>query len=93
VGFRKWSLLFFSYLYAVALFLNFLPTPLSLLTESDGSQNVHISPEAFQVASAEFPDQIDVWQNALPGPLKGKLASVRHFFLISSLSLSLSWFA
>ncbi|KAF8811657.1 hypothetical protein BYT27DRAFT_7183799 [Phlegmacium glaucopus] len=59
-----------------SLFLNFLPTPLSLLTDSDGSQNVHISPEAFQVASAEFADEIDVWQNALHGPLKGKLASL-----------------
>ncbi|KAF8960420.1 hypothetical protein BDZ97DRAFT_1307262 [Flammula alnicola] len=59
-----------------SLFLNFLPTPLALLTERDGTQNVHIAPEAFQVASAEFPDQIDVWQNALPGPLKGQLASL-----------------
>lgn len=65
-----------------ALFLNFLPTPLALLTEKDGSQNVHIAPEAFQVASAEFPDQIDVWQSALPGALKGQLASVRHNFLV-----------
>ncbi|KAH9478024.1 Peptidase S41 family protein ustP [Psilocybe cubensis] len=60
----------------VTLFLNFLPTPLALLTEADGSQNVHIAPEAFTVASAEFPDQIDVWQNALPGPLKGKLSTL-----------------
>lgn len=61
----------------VALFTNFIPTPLALLTDKDGSQSVHISPEAFLVASAEFPDQIDVWQNALPGPLKGKLDTVR----------------
>ncbi|KAF4616286.1 hypothetical protein D9613_008331 [Agrocybe pediades] len=59
-----------------ALFTNFLPIPLALITEASGAQNVHIAPEAFQVASAEFPDQIDVWQNALPGPLKGKLASL-----------------
>ncbi|PPQ84793.1 hypothetical protein CVT25_007425 [Psilocybe cyanescens] len=38
--------------------------------------NVHIAPEAFTVASAEFPDQIDVWQNALPGALKGKLSTL-----------------
>ncbi|KAF9479493.1 hypothetical protein BDN70DRAFT_932553 [Pholiota conissans] len=60
----------------VTLFLNFLPTPLALLTDVSGAQSVHIAPEAFQVASAEFPDQIDVWQNALPGPLKGKLESL-----------------
>ncbi|KIK68514.1 hypothetical protein GYMLUDRAFT_68368 [Collybiopsis luxurians FD-317 M1] len=50
----------------VSLFLNFLPIPVVLLTESDGTQNVHIAPEAFSVASAEFPDQIDVWESALP---------------------------
>ncbi|KAJ7240586.1 hypothetical protein C8J57DRAFT_1371544 [Mycena rebaudengoi] len=59
-----------------SLYLNFLPIPLAYLTEKDGSQNVHIVPEAFQVASAEFPDQISVWQNALPGALKGKLESL-----------------
>ncbi|KAJ7913878.1 hypothetical protein B0H13DRAFT_2003844 [Mycena leptocephala] len=59
-----------------SLFLNFLPIPLTLLTEKDGSQNVHIVPEAFQVASAEFADEISVWQAALPGPLKGKLESL-----------------
>jgi hypothetical protein len=60
----------------IALFLNFLPIPLALLTENDGSQNVYIVPEAFEVASAEFGDEISVWQDALPGPLKGKLESV-----------------
>ncbi|KAJ6580011.1 hypothetical protein DFH09DRAFT_1260401 [Mycena vulgaris] len=60
----------------VSLFLNFLPIPLALLTEKDGSQNVHITPEAFQVASAEFADEISVWQDALPGSLKGKLESL-----------------
>ncbi|KAJ7314970.1 hypothetical protein DFH08DRAFT_894316 [Mycena albidolilacea] len=59
-----------------SLFLNFLPIPLTLLTEKDGSQNVHIVPEAFQVASAEFADEISVWQDALPGKLKGKLESL-----------------
>ncbi|KAJ6595571.1 hypothetical protein DFH09DRAFT_1135002 [Mycena vulgaris] len=59
-----------------SLFLNFLPIPLALLTEKDGSQNVHITPEAFQVASAEFADEISVWQDALPGSLKGKLESL-----------------
>ncbi|KAJ6600067.1 hypothetical protein B0H10DRAFT_1958930 [Mycena sp. CBHHK59/15] len=62
-----------------SLFLNFLPLPLALLTEEDGCQNVHIVPAAFQVASAEFPDEISVWQDALPGSLKGKLESVGQF--------------
>ncbi|PPQ65798.1 LOW QUALITY PROTEIN: hypothetical protein CVT26_000383 [Gymnopilus dilepis] len=59
-----------------SLFLNFLPTPLVLLTDSNGAQNVHIAPEAFQVASAEFADETEFWQNALPGSLKGQLASL-----------------
>ncbi|KAJ7691599.1 hypothetical protein B0H17DRAFT_1286019 [Mycena rosella] len=60
----------------VTSFLNFLPIPLALLTEIDGSQNVHIAPEAFQVASAEFADEISVWQDALPRSLKGELESL-----------------
>jgi hypothetical protein len=77
-----------------ALFVNYLPIPVVLLTEPDGTQNVRIAPEAFIVASAEFPDQIDFWQNSLPGPLKGKLQSVSttilssFVFLIASLQLS-----
>ncbi|KAJ7096224.1 hypothetical protein C8R44DRAFT_812463 [Mycena epipterygia] len=59
-----------------SLYISYLPTPLVLLTTSDGSQHVHIAPEAFSVASAEFPDQIDFWQDSLPGNLKGKLASL-----------------
>lgn len=78
--------------YCLALFLNFLPTPLALLTEADGSQNVRIAPEAFTVASAEFPDQIDVWQNALPGALKGKLSTVSWLFPHDPLSWVDSWF-
>ena len=51
-------------------FVNYLPTPLVLLTDSQGNQNVHIAPEAFAVASAEFPDQINVWQDATQGKLE-----------------------
>ncbi|TRM58929.1 hypothetical protein BD626DRAFT_510149 [Schizophyllum amplum] len=51
-------------------FVNYLPTPLVLLTDSEGVQNVHIAPEAFSVASLEFPDQIDVWQEAVGGELE-----------------------
>ncbi|KAJ7064956.1 hypothetical protein C8F01DRAFT_1128917 [Mycena amicta] len=54
-------------------FLNFLPIPLTLLTDSHGTQSVHIVPEAFQVASTEFADELSVWQNALTGSLKGGL--------------------
>lgn len=63
--------------YKTAVFLTFLPTPLVLLTDTHGVQSVHIAPEAFTVASAEFADELDVWQNALPGNLKGQLSSVR----------------
>lgn len=56
--------------------MTYLPTPLSVLTDSNGLQSIHIAPEAFTVASAEFADEIQVWQDALPGSLKGKLASV-----------------
>uniref|UniRef100_A0A0W0FIA0 Uncharacterized protein n=1 Tax=Moniliophthora roreri TaxID=221103 RepID=A0A0W0FIA0_MONRR len=60
----------------IAAFLNYLPVPLVLLTDAYGEQSVTIAPEAFLVASTEFADQIDVWQNALPGKLKGQLASL-----------------
>ncbi|KAJ6499204.1 hypothetical protein C8R45DRAFT_1061350 [Mycena sanguinolenta] len=59
-----------------SLYLSYLPTPLVLLTSEDGMQNVHIAPEAFAIASKEFPDQIDFWQDSLPGDLKGQLASL-----------------
>jgi hypothetical protein len=64
---------------SAALFLNFLPTPLVLLTDGNGYQNVHIAPEAFAVVSAEFPDQIDIWQKSLPGRLRGNLQSVSEY--------------
>ncbi|KAK7005599.1 hypothetical protein R3P38DRAFT_3326167 [Favolaschia claudopus] len=54
----------------------YLPTPLALLTAEDGTQQVHIAPEAFSIASAEFPDQIEFWQASLDGNLKGQLASL-----------------
>lgn len=61
-----------------ALYVTYLPLPLVLLTEQDGSQNVYIAPEAFKVASNEFEEEIDFWQDALPGHLKSKLESVWH---------------
>ena len=64
-----------------SLFLTFLPTPLVLLTDDQGEQAVHIAPEAFEVASVEFADEIQVWQDALPGDLKGQLASVSNYLL------------
>ena len=59
-----------------SLFLTFVPLPLVLLTDAQGNQAVHIAPEAFTVASAEFADEITFWQDALPGKLKGQLESV-----------------
>ncbi|KAJ3768691.1 hypothetical protein FB446DRAFT_815071 [Lentinula raphanica] len=59
-----------------SLYISYLPTPLVLLTASDGQQNVHIAPEAFTVASAEFGDEIKFWQNALPGKLQGQLETL-----------------
>jgi hypothetical protein len=61
------------------LYITYLPLPLALLTGKDNSQHVYISPEAFKVASREFKDEIDFWQQALPGHLKGQLASVLPF--------------
>jgi hypothetical protein len=70
-------LLALSFLYAllirfsdVATYISYVPIPLVLLTNSDGSQNIHIAPEAFTVSSEAFPEEIDVWQKALPSGLK-----------------------
>lgn len=63
---------------AQGLYDTFIPLPLVHLTDKLGFQHVHIAPEAFKVAKAEFPDQIDFWQNSLPGSLKGNLESVRE---------------
>jgi hypothetical protein len=65
-----------SHLVSSAFYVTYIPLPLVLLTASDGSQNVHIAPEAFEVASREYKDDIEFWQQALPGHLKGQLASV-----------------
>ncbi|KAJ3759694.1 hypothetical protein EV360DRAFT_41436 [Lentinula raphanica] len=65
----------------VSLFLNFLPIPLALLTDSNGIQSVHIAPAAFAVASAEFSDEIDVWQEALPPTIQLETAS--RYLLLS----------
>jgi len=56
--------------------VTYIPIPVVLLTEVDGTQNVYIAPEAFNVTSAEFGEEIEFWQNALPGTLKGKLSLV-----------------
>ncbi|TFK20772.1 hypothetical protein FA15DRAFT_673173 [Coprinopsis marcescibilis] len=53
-----------------SLYISYLPLPLSLLTEADGSQNIYISPEAYILSSAEFADSLEFWQDALPGGLK-----------------------
>lgn len=63
---------------AQGLYNTFIPLPLVHLTDKLGFQHVYIAPEAFKVAKTEFSDQIDFWQNALPGSLKGNLESVRE---------------
>jgi hypothetical protein len=55
--------------------VTYLPTPLVVLTEK-GKQGVYIDPAAFTIATAEFGAQVQVWQDALPGALKGQLASL-----------------
>lgn len=47
-----------------------------LLTDALGAQRVHIAPESFKVSSAEFGDELDFWQDALPEGLRGKLSLV-----------------
>ncbi|KAK0212757.1 hypothetical protein DFS33DRAFT_1249679 [Desarmillaria ectypa] len=59
-----------------SLYVSYIPTPLVLLSDTTGAQHVHIAPEAFSVASAEFGDEIEYWQKRLPGTLKGKLESL-----------------
>ncbi|KAJ3735806.1 hypothetical protein DFJ43DRAFT_1212282, partial [Lentinula guzmanii] len=59
-----------------SLYISYLPTPLVLLTGADGRQNVHVAPEAFAVASTEFGDEIEFWQDSLPGKLKGQLETL-----------------
>ncbi|KAG6891044.1 hypothetical protein C0992_010706 [Termitomyces sp. T32_za158] len=43
---------------------------------SDGTQSVYIAPEAYAVASAEFGEDIQFWDDALPKHLAGKLYSL-----------------
>lgn len=69
------------------LYGNYIPLPLVHLTDEFGFQHVHIAPEAFEVTKAEFPDQIDFWQNALPGDLNGNLESVRKQGIFSLLKI------
>ncbi|KAL1755659.1 hypothetical protein FB107DRAFT_274673 [Schizophyllum commune] len=52
-----------------SLYVTYLPTPLVVVDGHD----VHIAPEAFDVASVEFGEDISFWQEALPGDLKGNL--------------------
>ncbi|KAL5528063.1 hypothetical protein ACEPAF_7199 [Sanghuangporus sanghuang] len=47
-------------------FVSYLPTPVVHLTDEQGQQAVHIAPEAFDVVSVEFANQLSVWQDALP---------------------------
>lgn len=55
---------------STALFLTYLPIPVVQLTDPSGVQSVYIAPEAFNVSSVEFADEIQVWEDALPGSLQ-----------------------
>ena len=46
------------------------------MTDSIGTQSVYVAPEAYKVASAEFGEDIQFWEDALLGQLAGKLSSV-----------------
>ncbi|KAL1745699.1 hypothetical protein HDZ31DRAFT_35878 [Schizophyllum fasciatum] len=52
-----------------SLYVTYLPTPLVVVNGED----IHVAPEAFDVASAEFGKAISFWQDALPVELKGNL--------------------
>ncbi|KAG6821171.1 hypothetical protein H0H93_005391 [Arthromyces matolae] len=59
-----------------SVYVTYLPIPLVLLTNEEGTQSVYIAPEAHKVAFAEFESDIQFWEDALPGKLKGKLSSL-----------------
>jgi hypothetical protein len=47
-------------------YTSYVPAPLVLLEEEDGSQNIYIAPQAYQVFSQDFfAGQTEVWQEAL----------------------------
>ena len=47
-------------------YTTYVPAPLVLLEDSDGSQNIYVAPEAYTVFSQDFfSGQVDVWQAAL----------------------------
>ncbi|KAH8827563.1 hypothetical protein DL96DRAFT_1599472 [Flagelloscypha sp. PMI_526] len=47
-------------------YTTYVPAPLVLLEDADGSQNIYIAPEAYTVFSQDFfSGQVDVWQAAL----------------------------
>ncbi|KIL66287.1 hypothetical protein M378DRAFT_186093 [Amanita muscaria Koide BX008] len=63
----------YNYCYDGLVYVTYLPLALVFLTDKNGYQNVYIAPEAFSIASAEFKDEIEFWQNALPDHLRGQL--------------------
>ncbi|KIY48535.1 hypothetical protein FISHEDRAFT_43153 [Fistulina hepatica ATCC 64428] len=46
-------------------YTTYLPIPLVLLVDETGAQDIYIAPEAYEVASSAFPDQLDIWEDAL----------------------------
>ncbi|KAF5370152.1 hypothetical protein D9758_001429 [Tetrapyrgos nigripes] len=50
---------------------------LILLTNAFGNQAVHIAPEVFNAYSAEFEDQMDVWEAAFPDGITAVVKAIR----------------
>ncbi|KAF9031686.1 hypothetical protein BDZ89DRAFT_1101087 [Hymenopellis radicata] len=53
-------------------FINYLPTPLVLVN----GEEVHIASEAYDVASAEFADQLSAWEEAISSSVEGGLKAL-----------------
>ncbi|KAF8875475.1 hypothetical protein CPB85DRAFT_1235909 [Mucidula mucida] len=53
-------------------FINYLPTPLVLVN----GEEVHIALEAYDVASAEFADQLSAWEEAISSSVEGGLKAL-----------------
>jgi len=61
----------------IALWVNYVPAPLVLLAEENDTQAIYISKSAFNISGAMFGDDLQFWQDALPGNLSGRLDLVR----------------
>jgi len=67
---------------SAGLWVNYVPAPLSLLAGENGTQGVYISQSAFNISKAMFGEDLQFWQNVLPGELEGHLDLVRRAYLV-----------